>query len=405
MAKIIGSGNTGQMIHDNLEMAGKKGFKNIARIWYDKTQPISAGIDQIVNDARAREDILCPLKDMRFRQDGMGDVVMEYKDGREFTPTEHAWKQVATWMYVSHGFMRQYQNPVTNQNGTVKFERDNQDKEILMKVFENGYRRIDPDKVFRFRTYSDGTLRAMFSEMYTPIDNVWYLEEIQKLFKQIGGDEPRLSHWKGDADTVYGNILLPDTCRQEDDSDYGGMISLSNCEIGKRRFCQMPSLFRAICMNGCIYDQTHGSKYSMVHRGKTLDLERIRLKLVDNIHSQIPLLQSGVDKYLALRDRKVSAPLRNIFALIGVENRLSAKQVYDIGDQYATYESDNKSSFGIINAITRAGQNYSPAEWVGFDEIGGRMMEQSEKRWENFNNRAAHMDKETIDKAYGVVAV
>ena len=55
---------------------------------------------------------------------------------------------------------------------------------------------------------------------------------------------PDYSHWKGDEDTHdLAIFLLPDTIMdygQDDDTDYGGMVSISNCEIGKRRISQYP---------------------------------------------------------------------------------------------------------------------------------------------------------------------
>ncbi len=68
----------------------------------------------------------------------------------------------------------------------------------------------------------------------------------------------RLSHWRGDADTLWGNVLIPDTIRQESDSDYGGMVSIGNSEIRERRITSRPSVFRAICFNGCIWDREAG---------------------------------------------------------------------------------------------------------------------------------------------------
>ncbi len=52
------------------------------------------------------------------------------------------------------------------------------------------------------------------------------------------------------------------------------MVSVSNCEIGKRALGSLPSLFRAICMNGCIWGQAYGEKIKVVHRGE-IDLDQL----------------------------------------------------------------------------------------------------------------------------------
>lgn len=408
MTKLVGTTRQGDFVHANQDMAKSDGYKCVSRLWYNQTQSLSDGIDQLVDDARKREDILCPMKHMGLGLNTTGDYVLEYIDGREFRPTEHAFRQLATWSYVPHTLLNAYTSPVCLPSGKVRFERDEKDKETLIRVFQNGIRRIEPDKEFRFRTYTDGTLRAVLSDTYAIINNVWYLETLQELFKELGGDEPRLSHWKGDADTLYGNMLIPDTCREEKDSDYGGMISLSNCEIGIRRLSQFPSIFRAICMNGCIWDQNVGSKINKVHRGE-IDLNDLRKNIALNIHDQIPLISAGIDQFLTLKDKTIdkSVNLGNIFALIATENAMSfgqSGQASEMVKQYLTHEADFRNAFGVVNAITRTGQQYAPAEWVRFDEVAGEIMTYSDNQWDNFVSRAKAMDVKVYDKVYGILA-
>lgn len=406
MAKLVETSRTGDAVHEALEMSASSGFRCVARGWYNQTQPLGDGIDQLTNDARKREDILCPMKHMGLGLDSAGEYVLEYVDGREFKPTEHAFKQLATWCYVPHTFLNYYTRNVTKQNGETLFTRDSQDKETLIRVFQNGKRRVEPDKNFRFRTYTDGTLRAVLSERYATINNIWYLETLAELFKSIGGDEPRISHWRGNADTIYGNILIPDTCREENDSDYGGMISVSNCEIGIRRLSQFPSIFRAICMNGCIWDQNSGEKIDKVHRGD-IDLNDLRERIAKNIHDQIPLLAKGVDKFLALRSYEVekNVKLSNIFAMVAMENGFSLGQngqLAKIVTKFQNHESNNRNLFGIVNSITRTGQEYDNAEWVRFDMVAGQLTNYTEQQWKALQSRANVMEEKAFNKAYGI---
>ena len=409
MSNVLqGQTRVGDFVHQTQGTASEQGFKCISKLWYPKTKPVSDGIDQILDSARQREDILCPIKHMRLGLNDSNKIVLEYIDGREFVPTEYAFKQMGTWYGVPHTFLNVMTAPVIQQNGKVKFERDATDAEVLLQVFKNGARRVDADKQFRFRTYNDGTLRAMLTETYAIIDNIWYLEVIQELFKTIGGEEPRLSHWRGTADTIYGNILLPDTCRAEDDSDYGGMLSVSNCEIGTRRLGQTPSVFRAICMNGCIWDQEMGYGITKVHRG-AIDLNDLRERIVNNINDQIPLLAEGVARFLATKEMKVDSgvKLSNIFALIAYEQKMSfgtEGQASTMVKQYLNHEEGNKNLFGVVNAITRTGQLYSPDEWVRFDEIAGRMISLPQNKWESLQARAKAMDSDMVNKVYGIAS-
>jgi hypothetical protein len=157
MTVLKGQTRDGDIIHETLEMAKSVGFKCVARYWYNQTQPISEGIDQILDQAKQREDILCPAKHMGLGLNSASQIILEYIDGREFRPTEHAYRQLATWCGVSHQFVKDMTRPVLHQNNKVKYERDKRDAETLLDVFRNGYRRIEPDKQFRFRTYTDVT--------------------------------------------------------------------------------------------------------------------------------------------------------------------------------------------------------------------------------------------------------
>jgi hypothetical protein len=138
--------------------------------------------------------------------------------------------------------------PVTVEGG----ERGVADFEVLrdyikVHVFdgERVDQGVDQDKQRLIRTWSDGTLRAFLSQKYTIVNNAWFLDVLSKAIP--GGV---VSHWKGDADSIFGNVLIPDTIRAEADSDFGGMLSVGNSEIGTRRISSLPSVFRAICMNG-----------------------------------------------------------------------------------------------------------------------------------------------------------
>ena len=73
------------------------------------------------------------------------------------------------------------------------------------------------------------------------------------------------------------------------------MLSIGNCEIGKRRISQVPSLFRSICLNGCIWGQCKGKEIKKRHIGE-IDLQELSYAIYENIEAQLPLLDAGVRK-------------------------------------------------------------------------------------------------------------
>jgi hypothetical protein len=278
---------------------------------------------------------------------------------------------------------------------------DSHDANTMAIVGNNALRRIDPDKKFRLRTYTDGTCRAFVTEQYAPVDNRWYLESLAEFVP--GG---RFSHWRGDEDTIYGNILIPDTIMDygSDDSDYGGMISVGNCEIGTRRISQTPSLFRAICMNGCIWGQTAGEKIRRVHRGN-IDLDKLKLEIAQNIQQQIPLLAPGIKQFLATRSLETGkSSVKGVVATIASDYKLSKREASEFLTQYGTYEAENRNLFGIINGLTRAGQEFDNKTWVRLDEIAGDLLQTSADRWSTILRRADTFTDKDYEKVFSLTA-
>jgi len=327
-----------------------------------------------------------------------------------YNPTDHALKNIcavsnmSTWAAIN---LRETMVAKTKKG--EDYTRGRADYEVLRDYINvhlfNGDRQ-DQQKERLFRTWrsddaGEGTLRALLSNKYCIINNKWFLNAVREMIPK-----GLICHWKGNADTLFANVLIPDTMREEQDSDFGGMISIGNSEIGLRRISSLPSIFRAICMNGCIWDQKEGKAVSKVHRGQ-IDLVELRLKIQENLQAQIPLLNDGIDKLVELRFLKMNdVPIDNIFAQTAIENSLSKPEVSLIRNGYLTEEQilgeEVRTSYGLANAITRAGQELSPERWVQFDMIAGTMFRAGEARWESFLKRARDLTDEQIEKRIAV---
>jgi hypothetical protein len=365
---------------------------HVHKDWWAKTKTF----EQVKQDTQTaidnREDILTEIKNIFCTNEG-GDFYFKLADGRKFRPTDHALEQFSTRVGVtSSSFLREMRNIE---------DFDGNDSNTMAIVGNNAMRRIDQDKKFRLRTYTDGTCRAFVTEQYAPIDNRWYLDVLGEFIP--GG---RFSHWRGDEDTIYGNVLIPDTIMDygADDSDYGGMISVGNCEIGTRRITQTPSLFRAICMNGCIWGQTAGEKIRRVHRGN-IDLAALKLEIAMNIQHQIPLLAPSIKKFLETRSLELGkTSAKSVIASVSSDYKLSKKEATEFLEQFITYESEQGTLFGIINGLTRAGQKFSNKEWVRFDEIAGGLAQMDSSQWNSVLRRADTFNQKDYDKVFALTA-
>jgi hypothetical protein len=400
---LVGKTKQGDFVHNSQTMGTAEGFKNVSRKWVQKCVSYETAMESLVKGHAETEDIIATVKEMVPTVNYKGEFVIEYVDGREFRPTAHSITNMATWANMGTWYATQLLTNPEDTKGRQLFARDRGDAETLVAALKNGFRRIDPEKKFMWRTRQDGTLRAMLTDKYAIINNEWFMDALKKIIP--GG---LCSHWKGDSDTIFGNVLIPDSSRQESDSDYGGMLSISNSEIGERNLSSLPSIFRAICMNGCIWDREMGDKIQVRHRGN-INLDELFIRLKTNLEEQIPLLPQGIDKLLGIRtmgwDGGSMLPL---FAQTARQFDLSKKQARSMIEGYSVEQAETpagaKSLFGLVNAITRAGQKMPNMEWVKMDTIGGRLVNFSSGDWFSFTSRAKSLKTKEIQEVLSLSA-
>lgn len=396
-----GKGQSGDHVLGGQEIAVKEGFRNVSKIWYDQTMSYAGGLDLIEKGKAQTKDILATVGEMVPTVNANGEFSFLHRPTETYLiPTPHAVRQAGTWADTGTWYVENMlANPVS-PNGKEKYSRDREDAETLVKVFRNGFRRLDPAKQFFWRTRNDGTLRAMLSDRYAQVDNRWFIEALMKLIP--GG---RLSHWKGDSDTVYGNVLIPDTIREEKDSEYGAMLSVGNSEIGVRRVSSLPSIFRAICMNGCIHQQKKGKGIKQVHRGK-INLDTLFLEIKENLSIQIPLALQGIDILLNTRTYAWDgAEAKTVIAAVAKDVKLGKSQASSV---LAAYNVENQlvpdygnTWFTVVNAITRAAQKQEDAEtWVKFDEIGGELSQYDQSDFSRVISRAKSLSVKDVEEAF-----
>jgi hypothetical protein len=394
----------GSWVFTSQGVAAEQGFRNVSKHWYKQTISYEDGLNLLEQGKAQTEDILATVREMVPGVSDSGRFVFRYRDGREFTPTEHAVVQVSNWADCGTWFASNMLKAATDNKGRLLYDRDARDAETLAAVFANGMRdgRVDPEKKFLWRTRKDGSLRAMLTERYAIIDNRWFVERL-KQFISAG----RLSHWRGDSDTVFGNVLISDTIREEKDSDYGGMLSVGNSEIGERRVSSVPSIFRAICMNGCIWGQIKGEGIRQVHRGK-VDLDKLALEIKENLNKQIPLLPQGIDALLGIRTYAWDGcSAKPVFAQVSKDFKLSKGQAASLltayQDERAITPEFAATLFGVVNSVTRAGQKRSNTEWVRFDEIGGELSRYKRDDFDRLVSKAKHLKEKEVDEVFASV--
>jgi hypothetical protein len=392
--KLVGQGTQGDFVLSGQTLATDDGFKNVSKIWYDQTISVDEALEKLSAERESQEDVkidadkLSPYYDEETGEVGLEDLGQEKK----YKLTAHAWRQYGTRIDVPHTIINYFiQGCSVKPNGQAKFEKDNEDAKTFYNLMLNNRRHFLTDKLL-IRTYNGEVCRAVLTQKYKPIDNAWFLETLGYLIP--GG---RVSHQKYcDADTLRFNLLIPDSIREEKDSEYGGMISITNCEIGKLTNSGTPSLFRAICMNGCIWDQTKGVAWKQVHRG-TFDKKDLTKIMQECIQKQIPLLDNIIKQFLASQEWELGdVTVQQILTQLCIDHSLNGEQTVHLFEAYAQEKQDN--GFGIINAITRFAQTQNGEVWKRMDEFAGKMVSQGLPAWEKLLNKAKSITDEDLAK-------
>lgn len=374
MEKLTGNADasqSGSMVMAHQKMGTEQGFSHVNADWLSKTLSYEQGLDLLEKDRAKTHDILASLSQVKLGVNSKDRFVLNIQ-GNEYQPTLHAIGQMANWGDTGRWLPQYLSEHVVNEDEETVLLRDKMDAETIVQIFKNGFRRLDQDKKFLWRLREDGTMRAMLSEIYARIDNRWFIELMKSLLPN-----GRLSHWESNADTIWGNVLIPDSLRKEEDSDYAAMLSLGNSEIGERRISSTPSIFRAICMNGCIHQQIKGIAIRQVHRGK-IDLIELAEEIAESIHKQLDVMTPAIETLLktkAITWKGVS--VKPVIAAVANKVKLTKRQATQVlksyNEELSVTPALANSLFSLVNGVTRAAQKFDPAVWVHLDTIGGDM--------------------------------
>lgn len=330
--------------------ATDEGFNCVSRDWYKKTHDWDYLGNALEHSAKLNHDEVYKWSDLRLELNGQVKLITP--DNQTFRFTDHSLGQLGNLLGL----------------GTRIFSmpEDGIEHDLLNNWVANRWgKKIAADKDSEtFVRFRDGKVRAFLSERYLDLPHGYVVDLLQKIIP--GG---RVSHFSADdlyateGDFLRFNVLIPDSIRAENDSDYGGMLSIRNSEIGKSRFSSLPSLFRAICMNGLIWSQHTGTATNKVHRGRAFDKDYFAWKLAKDINDQIPLATAAIEQMLTLRACEFGDVCDVSQAIVAVASKFTTPLTRDqqgaiinrVGSSDTMPTGDN--AFVLIQAITETIQD------------------------------------------------
>lgn len=380
---IVGVNTGGNFVHETQTMGEE--HRHVSQLWLDKCKPVASTIDGFHADAKSRIDVRLSFADISSDLDAYGNLCLRLGNNR-FKPTPHSLGQFFTRLGI----------PATV--GKYLGNQQCEESALLCEVIDLAIMRADKSDVYVARCDKNGNLRAFMTDSFTAIPNDWLMETLHKL---LPGS--MVSHWYGDFDNIRGNILIPDTLRREFDSDYGSMLSVTNSEIGDGRFEILPSLFRAICMNGCIWSKTDGIELSRVHRGN-IDLNVLGKQIAKDIVKQLDLVPHILNALFATRQVKWTAKPEQMFGLLHHKLGITPNTARNAMVQWAKHEGKEKTAFGIINGLTRESQNMAADDWKAIDQWAGTMVGFSPEKWANYDKAANAMSESEVVKALNLAS-
>jgi hypothetical protein len=93
-----------------------------------------------------------------------------------------------------------------------------------------------------------------------------------------------------------------------------------------------------------------------------------------------------------------------MIAAVASEYTLDTRLATNTLEQYVKHEFEHHSLFGVINSLTRAGQNFDTQTWVNVDTIGGKLMQMNATKWHNLQAKAQSMTDKDFDKTFVLTA-
>ena len=262
---------------------------------------------------------------------------------------------------------------------------------------------FDGDYLFRFNDRDD-SCRAFLSDRYAIIDNNWVLEKVQKFLPT--DCKEAVAKDKSGEDFINFMVVLPSSLTSSDDSDYGGLIKVSNSEIGTHRLNISAGVFRTICSNGAIgwVNDQHES-ISVVHRGR-VDLELLGNHIQSAISKHIEAMPTMINQLLGTKKMGWDgASMTPLFASVAQSYKLSKQEIESVHTAWGVERNETpayaKTLFGVINSLTRGSQRLGESSWDKLNSIGGKLAEYDNGDWTGLVNTAKSMTSKRVEEILG----
>jgi len=428
--------------HNALGLESTETHKHVSVIWQRKCIPLGEFAADIHDQAQYKKDVRLPADALRLTED------LTLADGTGFTLSglksfpRNAMKQgVIDYLAedlgkygnvseddanrakrdLAHYLNLELDHVTGERDATLQKRMEKKQAQLaegglpksrvktLQTEVEDLARRIEESKGFLVRTRRDDdgnqVVRYIASDRYGVIDNTDVMRIIADALPGGWGDS-LASHAWNDGDSMLGNVLLPDYLKNRPDSEYGVGFAFKNSEIGRFRFEINPFLFRAICLNGCIWGRSNSIiTVDKKHLGN-IDIQAIALEVKNAV---MVALAEG-EQVLELFDKSKEIAVANqaeLVAALSKEYKLTIPQgrawLAGIGAE------PGDTVFHMVQGLTRGAQEFVGDSRRTMEEVAGLIVAPSltadidaiASQWDKFALMGDRLTEDQV-KAYAI---
>lgn len=210
-----------------------------------------------------------------------------------------------------------------------------------------------------FCRFNGGTLRAIFTKRYTPMDNV-------EIIRQLNIPEHTRCVFREDESMM--SLAIPDRSsafKVAPDDELLPGVAISNSEVGLKTFSVSSYFLRIVCTNGLITSEQINQSF-----------RHTSTKGLDNFYDIIRTISRQVVQSSEQFKIAVDAPAQNPMKLIenfGRHYQLTKKEIEHV---QAYYDGEPDTMWAVINAFTAAANDTILAveRMFVYQRIGGRIL-------------------------------
>jgi len=325
--------------------------------------------------AGAKQDYVADTQSIRMSEDAS---VLEVAGVNSFQVANLAHKQIGEWAGVPAKY----------------YERMKQEAPALLANNVNHW--LDADPARRMVRTLDGSARAFLSDRYRRIDNEEVAEAVLPVLLEAG-DSIRIESCEVTESKLYLKAVFPKIQGEVKvgDAVQSGII-ISNSEVGLGSLSVQPLIFRLVCSNGMIANDSGMSRYHVGRKvGDGRDVEallRDETKVADDRALMMALADVVRGSLSAIQFDKILAKMR--LSAEGPQIQRPVEAVQALGKSFAVNQKESQSilenlirgqdysRWGMLNAITAVANvhpDYDRA--TEFEAMGGRILDLPANDW------------------------